>query len=187
MAQSMARLVNFWNDQPARPAWHPDLHQQFVRLQRRFEQALEELGRGDLPVPGWPAGDQRGVQGQDDRGQVGRGIAVRQRAADRAAVPDLRVADLAGRVRQQRDGLGQQRGVLQVAVPGQRADRDVPGRVADVAQLAQPGHIDEHLGLGQPQLHQRQQRVAAGQELGLVAVLGGQRQRLVHRGGARGS
>ena len=37
------------------------------------------------------------------------------------------------------------------------------------------------LGRGQPQLHQRQQRVAAGQHLGVVAVLGEERQRLVDR------
>ena len=52
---------------------------------------------------------------------------------------------------------------------------------ADAGQLVQPADVDQQLGLGQPQLHHRQQRVAAGQQLGVVAVLGQQRQRVLGR------
>jgi len=81
---------------------------------------------------------------------------VRDRAADRAPVPDLRVTDPAGRVGQQRDLAGQQAGVLDVMVPGQRADCDVRSLVGDVRKVAQTAQVDEHLRGGQPQLHQRQ-------------------------------
>ncbi len=81
---------------------YPDLGEQFARLQRGLEQPEEELARRDLPAPGRPPDDQRGVQRQDHGGQVGRRVTVRERPADRAPVPHLRVADAPGGVRQQR-------------------------------------------------------------------------------------
>ncbi len=99
---------------------------------------------------------------------------MRDRAADGAAVPDLRVTDLAGRVREQRHLTAEEFGVFHVVVPGQGADRDVGPLVGDVGQVVQAAQVDDHLGGGQTQLHQRQQRVAAGQELRVVAVFGGQ-------------
>jgi hypothetical protein len=60
-------------------------------------------------------------------------------------------------VRQQRHLAGQQIGVLDVVVPGQRADRDVRALVGDVGQVAQATQVDDHFGGGQPELHQRQQ------------------------------
>ena len=73
----------------------------------------------------------------------------------------------------------EQVGGLEVAVAGQGADGDVVAAVADVGQVAQPTHVDQHRRRGQAQLHQRQQRVPAGHELGLVAVLGEQGDGLV--------
>jgi hypothetical protein len=162
----------------------PDLGEQFVRCQPRLEQALEEVGGRDLPGAGRAAGHQHPAQRQHHRGQVGRGVAVDQRPTDRAPVPHLGIAHLASRVGQQRHRRDEQLGMLDVVMAGQRADRDVPVLGPDVAQLMQRAEVDEHLWLGQPQLHQWQQRVPARQELGLVAVLGGQRQRLVSRGRA---
>ena len=93
------------------------------------------------------------------------------RPADRAAVAHLRITDLAGGVGEQRDVLGQHVGALDVHVPCQRADGDVVAGVTDVGQVAQPADVDQHGWLGQPQPHQRQQAVPAGEELGLVPVL----------------
>ena len=67
-------------------------------------------------------------------GRSEAGVAVRDRAADRAPVPDLRVADLARGVREQRE-LGRSAG-SDVATSWclvSRADGDVVARVADVA------------------------------------------------------
>ena len=54
---------------------------------------------------------------------------------------------------------------------GERADGDVVAGVADVRQVAEAADVDEHARLREAQLHQRQQAVAAGEELGVVAVL----------------
>ena len=43
--------------------------------------------------------------------------------------------------------------------------------VVDVAEVGDPPDVDEHARCGEPQLHERQERMAAGQQLRLVAVL----------------
>ena len=183
MAQSIARWVNFWNDQaPTGGGFrHPDLGEQFVGLERGLEQALEELPDADLPLTVGAARDHGRVQREQDGGQVRGGVGVRDRAADRTAVPDLRVTDLPGGVGEQRYLAAEKLGMLDVVVPGQGADRDVRALVGDVGQVTQAAQVDDHLGGGQPQLHQRQQRVAAGQELGVLAVLGDQVQGFLGR------
>src|SRR6185312_874652 len=89
--------------------------------------------------------------------------------------------DLPGRVGEQRHLAGQNLGVLDVVVPGQGADCDVGALVVNVRQVVQAAQVDDHLGGGQPQLHQRQQRVTAGQELRVVAVFGREAERLFDR------
>ncbi len=160
---------------------HPDLGEQFVWLELGLEQALEELPDTDLPAPVGPARDDRRVQREQDGGQVGGGVGVRDRAADRAAVPDLRIPDLARRVGEQRHLAAEQFGMLDVVVPGQRADHDVGSLIVDVGQVSDAAEIDDYLGGGQPELHQRQQGMAARQELRVLAVLGDEVQRLFGR------
>ena len=117
-------------------------------------------------------------------GRSDAGIGVGDRAADRATVTDLGVADLAGGVRQQRHVLLQERRRLDVHVAGQGADGDVVAAVADVRQVAEATDVDQHGRLGEAELHHRQQAVAAGDELGLVAVLADEADRLLRRLGA---
>jgi len=108
---------------------------------------------------------------------------VRDRAADRPTVSDLGVPDLPGRVGEQRHLTAEQPRVLDVVVPGQRADRDMGSLIGDVGKLTQPTEVDDHLGGGQPQFHQRQQRMASGQELRVLAVFGHKVDRLFGRPG----
>ena len=64
--------------------------------------ADEELGGRDAAGPAAPGDLELGVERQRDRRELGRGVGVRDRPADGAAVADLEVTD-------QRDGLGEQR------------------------------------------------------------------------------
>src|SRR6202011_904588 len=70
---------------------------------------------------------------------------------------------------------------LEVAVPGERADRDVVALVAYVRQIAHAPDVDQHRGCCQPELHERQQRHTTGEELGVFAVLADERDRLGRR------
>src|SRR5215472_16006459 len=104
-----------------------------------------------------------------------------ERAADRAAVPHLRVAD-------QRCGVGEQ-GCLnsheltgrEIGVPGRGADDEVATLHDDPRQLPDPPEVDEHAWRGEPQLHHRKQRVPARQQLGVLAE-GGEQVDRVPRG-----
>ena len=67
---------------------------------------------------------------------------------------------------------------------GERADGDVVAVLADVGKVGEPADVDEHGGLGEAQLHQRQQAVPTGEELGVVTVLASEAHRFL---GARRS
>ncbi len=66
---------------------------------------------------------------------------------------------------------------------GHGADHDRAAAQLDARQAFDLAQIDEVGGLGEPQLHHRNERVTSGKELGL-RVLGQQIRRLPHRGGA---
>ena len=120
-----------------------------------------------------PASDERGVEREQHRGEVGRGVAVRDRAAERAAVAHLVVADLAPRPPRSTPQCCASRSLVSRSRwRVERADRDVVAGVADVGEVAQPADVDEHGRRREAQLHQRDQRHAAGEQLGVVAVLG---------------
>ena len=64
--------------------------------------------------------------------------------------------------------------MLDVVMARQAAHVDLVAGVTDVGQITDATHVDEHRGRGEPQLHERQQRVSAGEHLRLVTVLAAQ-------------
>ena len=125
-----------------------DLGQHVLRPERGLEHAGEERARRDRALAAWAARDEVGVEGEQHRRQVGGGIAVRDRAADRAAVAHLRIADERRRLGERRAALGEQRIGDEVGVARQRADRDPVAVLADVAELLQPADVDEERRAG---------------------------------------
>ena len=67
---------------------------------------------------------------------------------------------------------------------GQRADGEVVAGRRGRTRGRDPADVDEHGRCREPQLHQRDQRHAAGEELGVLAVLADERDGLVGRVGA---
>ena len=94
---------------------------------------------------------------------------------------DLRVADLPGDMGEHRGVRPDERVRLEVAVAREGADGEVVASVPDVGQLAHAADVDQHRRRRETQLHQWEQRVAPRQELGVVAVFGELRDRLVSR------
>ena len=72
--------------------------------------------------------------------------------------------------------------VHDVVVRGQRADDDGVAVVADAAQAVDPAQVDDHVGGVQPHPQHGQQALAAGHDLGVVAVLGRAPERLLDGG-----
>ena len=146
IAQSWARRLNFWNDQVVPRAFGiADLGEHLVG-----RAAPSRGSPGGTATPG-PRARRR------DRGRTnvpprastaaGRSEAASpcaMRAADRAPMADLGVADLAGDVGEHRGVRAHERVGLEVAVARERADGEVVAAVADVGELAHPADVDEH-------------------------------------------
>ncbi len=134
-------------------------------------------------VPSGPCATTVARSANSADGNVRRGVGVGERAADGAAVAHLVVADVGS-------GFGQQPGLaehervdLDVAVAGHRTDREVVACIADVLEIVQAVDVDEHRRRREAEPHERNERVAAGDELGFVAVFGERGDGLVDRPG----
>jgi hypothetical protein len=56
-----------------------------------------------------------------------------------------------------------------IFVTGERPDGDFVPLFPDVGEIGDAADVDERRWLGQPQLHQGQKRMAAGEELGVLS------------------
>ena len=107
-------------------------------------------------------------------------IAIRERPAQRAAVAHLRVADLVGGVREQRHLRRAEHADVSSSVidAPTRGFAIVVRRVLDVRQVRNTRRRRAPQGGREPQLHQGEERVTTGEQLGVVAVLDEQRRPL---------
>jgi hypothetical protein len=139
---------------------------------------VEELPGGNRALALWSGGAERRVEGEEHSGQVRRGIGVRDVAANRAAVADLRVADLSGRLREDRTAFGKNRRRGELCMSRQRADPDRVAGCRDALQRGNPSDVDERRWRCKAQLEQRDQAVSAREHF-RVRVFGPQ---LLHLG-----
>ena len=113
-------------------------------------------------------GSQLGLERKRAHRQLGGRVGVYERAADRAAAARRRVADVAEGVAEERIGISV---VLEVPLAGHRADDQ--GAVLQVDPVEpQLGKIDERRRPREPEVQHRDEALAAGQDLGLVAMFG---------------
>ena len=115
----------------------------------------------------------------DGREVLGR-VGLAQRAADRAAVAHDGIGDHVLGVAKQRQVLGEQLGLQQVHVAGQRADPDLVALLPDVGEVRQVVDVDQVRRVREPELHHRQQAVAARDDARLGAELLKRRDRALH-------
>ena len=91
--------------------------------------------------------------------------------ADRPPVADLRVPDTAGHIVEKRIAVPDDVGFVDLAMGGTSADMERVVALDDRVQAADRLKVDEQLRLREPKLHQREQAVAAGQQLRLTLPL----------------
>ena len=91
-----------------------------------------------------------------------------QRAAERAAVAGLAVPDLGDGLVHQRAASAHQFGEFDVALARHRADLERAVLLADVAQAVDAIEIDDVVGQHVAHIEHRHQRLAAGQQFGVV-------------------
>ena len=149
----------------------PDLGQELGRREGRGQLGQEEVPGRDGPLARRPAGRQARLEAQRHGRQLGRRVGVAQAAADGPAVPDLEVPDPRERVGQERRVPGGERAPLHGALSGHRPDGEAAGPDPDVRQLRDAVEVDQPLGRGEAHVQERDEALAPGEELRLVAVL----------------
>ncbi len=98
-------------------------------------------------------------------------IGVSEAAADRPPVPYPHVADVPGRGAQQGRVAADRRVGEQLRVPGQGRKHQAAGVQVRLARVSGVD-VDEHGGPDQPQVQHRHQALPAGQQLGVLVVVG---------------
>ena len=142
-----------------------------LRFQRGLEQALEKVVGGDFAL----VGDDRRAERQRGGGIVGGGIVVGDRAADRAAIADGGIADQMRQRRERRDRSLHDRAVGDVGVARHGADHYRFAFATDASEFGDPAEIDDRGGSGEPLLHRGDERLTAGQQLGVLVRESGER------------
>ena len=123
-----------------------DLGEQFVGLEIGLEEPGVELADGDLALTAGALHDECAAEGEHHGREIGGGIGVGQRAANRAAMADLGIAHMAGGVMEQGSGAAEQFAGLEIAMAGERTDGDVISGIADEAEIVEAADVDQHRG-----------------------------------------
>ena len=114
---------------------------------------------------------------------VTRRVGMRQASSDSPAIANLHVSGQIGGVEHERQMLLDERRSGDVSMPAERAHRQPIVDSAQARQTVDPVDVDQVARAGDPQLHHRDEALPSRENLGLLAVLDEQLQRLVH--GAR--
>ena len=129
-----------------------------------------------VPAADHRRGPDRAEGGRQVLGRVG----LAERAADRAPVAHDRIRDDPFRVVQNREVLTGRRRAEQLRVPDEGADPQLIVLDRNPGQPVDPVDVDQGFRLGQPQLHHRDQAVAAREHPGFGPEPGQQLERMLH-------
>ncbi len=111
-----------------------------------------------------------GLECHENRRPVAAGVGFRQRTADRTPIAHLHVGDSGGAIVD--DGYrGGDRRSLNLCMPRQRAETQRAVLLLDVRGARNKVQIHEVPRVGIAELHQRDEALAPGQQLGIVADL----------------
>ena len=158
-----------------------DAHEHFARRERRLEHAGHEAGRRLFAHAALPRDLEGRIECEGNRGVVARGVAVGERAAERSAIADLRIAHGIRGLPEHGRVLVEVVAHRERRVLGRGSDREARPVERDAGEIGKPADVDEYAGFGQAQLHHRNEAVAAGEDLRIVAVLGEGREGFVER------
>jgi len=122
------------------------------------------------------------ADGQEHRWPVRAGVGMGARSADRAPVADLRIADPAGGLVDDRPGLGQALVLVDPTMGSSAADPEIVVRPSDAVETGDVAKVDEQGRRGESQLEEGKEAVPAREELGLALALGEDAQRAIEVG-----
>ncbi len=158
---------------------HADFDENLVLADRGRHQPLEPVVDLHGATALGALADHLGPERDHRRRIVRGGIGVGDRAADRPAVANGWIPDQRGDFGKDGELRFHQSGRLDIPVGGHGADCEHVAVLLDSREPGNLAQIDQVLGLGQPQLHHRDQAVAAREQLGVVLVLAEKLQRFL--------
>lgn len=96
---------------------------------------------------------------------------MRETSADRAAVPDRKMSNVAHRFRNNRKAVGNQCRRFENPMPRQSADREsAVVALADVLKFEQPAYIDDERRSDDPEIQHGRQTLPTRHQLGVIDV-----------------
>src|SRR4029077_4337342 len=132
------------------------------------EPALEELPGGYDPLAFLGAQHEARVDREHHRRHVRSRVRVGDAAAERAPIAHLHVADAFGDLGQDGEPLAQQLRLEDLTIGRERADPGPAAILCDPFELVQVADVDQPARLRQPELHHRDEAVAAGEDFGAL-------------------
>ena len=158
----------------------PRLDQQFIVAQRRRHDALEEIARRDGALAARALGQNLAVERRQHQRPFGRWIGVRQAAAERAAVADRIMGDVAHHVGEQLAERALADRAVERGMAHTRADHELAVGDGEPIERIDAVDVDEMSRLGEPERHGRHQALAAGEHASVLrGDFGEQRHRLI--------
>ncbi len=133
-------------------------------------QALEEVVGLDGAAAGGTGDLDLAAERQQTGRQFGGRIGERNRAAERAAVADRRVADMRHGERDQRRMAGDLGRALGLSMASQRSDLELAVLQRDPVETGDMIDVDQQRRMGEPHVESRDQALAAGQNARIAAV-----------------
>src|ERR1700687_243251 len=109
-----------------------------------------------------------GLLSQQNRGPISARVCFRQGAPDGAAIADLYIRNSGCTIMKNRDS-GSDGGFLDLSVPGEGSEAQCSVLFLYVGGPRNEVQIHQMAGIRKAQFHERNQALAAGEQLGLVA------------------
>ena len=112
-----------------------------------------------------------GFLGEKNYGPVSAGIGFRQGTADGTSIADLHVRNTCGAVMKNRNPSSRD-GIFDLSVSSERPKMQRPALFLDIGGVRHEVQVDQVTGIREAQLHQRNQALTTGEQLGIVSQLG---------------
>src|SRR5579864_8795460 len=147
-----------------------DFTHEFVMFEHGRVGVSDEVCEWDRPFSAWAKAPDFCFLREEDSSPVSAGVGFGERAPDGAAIADLNVRNARRAVVQ--DGKPHTHGrVLNLGVSSQSAKAHGAVLLIDVARARNKVQIDQVARIRETQLHERNQALAAGEHLGIIAEL----------------
>src|SRR5438874_9582863 len=146
------------------PQWKVHARQQFALAQRGRHESRWELRKRDLASAARPLQRQHRIHGRGDSDELGRGVELAERAAERAAVTRLAMADLQHRLVHERTVLVDALVEFHITLACHCTDNEGVALLLYISEIGDAIEIDDVVGRGEPHVEHRHERLAAGEK-----------------------